>query len=136
AFEVAGSPRVWCDLHEWAPAERSHVTSWRLLVAPYMDWVCRTYLPRVDAATTVNASIARMYADEYGVEPEIVRNAIDHRDDLAPSAVADGVIRLVHSGGAVNGRNIEAIIDAVDLLGDGYTLDLFLVPPRQSDGYW
>lgn len=136
AFEVAGSPQVWCDLHEWAPAERSHVLSWRLLVAPFMDWVCRTHLQAADATTTVNVSIADMYRRAYGVRPEVVRNAIGHRSDLSPSEVPDGRIRLVHSGGAVKGRNIEAIIDAVDKLGDGYSLDLFLVPPRRSDGYW
>ena len=136
AFEVAGSPRIWCDLHEWAPAERTHVLSWRLLVAPFMHWVCEQYLPRVDAATTINVSIADMYADEFGVRPEIVRNARPFVPGLAPSPVIDGLIRLVHSGGAVPGRNIEAIIEAVDLLGDGYTLDLFLIPSRQGDSYW
>jgi hypothetical protein len=45
-------------------------------------------------------------------------------------------IRLVHSGGAVPGRNIEALIDAVDDLGDGYSLDLFLIAARQGDAYW
>ena len=45
-------------------------------------------------------------------------------------------MRLVHSGGAVPGRNIEAIIDAVDELGDGYSLDLYLIPSRQGDSYW
>src|SRR5690606_31109101 len=47
AFRVPGTPKVWCDLHEWAPEERTHVRSWRLLVAPYMRWVCAHYLPRV-----------------------------------------------------------------------------------------
>ncbi|GEK84951.1 glycosyltransferase family 4 protein [Microbacterium aerolatum] len=136
AVLVHGSPRIWCDLHEWAPAERSHVLSWRLLVAPFMNWVCRTYLPEVDAATTVNASIAALYEEQYGVPTEIVRNAIAYLPDLSPSLVAPECIRLVHSGGAVPGRNIEAIIDAVDLLGDGYTLDLYLIPSRQAEQYW
>ncbi|MEV8172863.1 hypothetical protein [Microbacterium sp. NPDC077486] len=133
---VQGSPRVWCDLHEWAPAERSHVLSWRLLIAPFMDWVCREYLPGIAASTTVNESIADLYADRFGVRPEVVRNAIAYRADLSPSPLADDRIRLVHSGGAVPGRNIEAIIDAVDRLGDGYTLDLFLIPSRHADQYW
>lgn len=136
AFEIAGNPKIWCDLHEWAPAERSHVFSWRLLVAPFMDWICRTYLPRTNAVTTVNASIAKMYADAYGVEPRVVRNAISYRPELVPTPLADGRIRLVHSGGAVPGRNIEALIDAVDMLGSGYSLDLYLVASRQGNAYW
>lgn len=136
AFRIGGDPAVWCDLHEWAPEERTHVTSWRLLVKPFMTWVCAEYLPRVDAATTINDSIAQLYAERFGVHPEIVRNAIAYRGDLAPSPVEEGRIRLVHSGGAVEGRNIEAIIDAVDRLDDRFTLDLFLIPGRQSDAYW
>jgi hypothetical protein len=46
------------------------------------------------------------------------------------------VIRLVHSGGAVAGRNIEQLIDAVDMLAGRFTLDLYLVKGRESDGYW
>ncbi|WP_426183981.1 hypothetical protein [Microbacterium sp. TWP3-1-2b2] len=136
AFEVAGSPKIWCDLHEWAPAERTHVLSWRLLVAPFMHWVCAQYLPRVDAATTINNSIAEMYSDQFGVRTEIVRNARPFVPELSPSPAEHGRIRLVHSGGAVPGRNIEAIIDAVDTLGEGYSLDLFLIPSRQGDAYW
>ncbi|MFJ4224652.1 hypothetical protein [Microbacterium sp. NPDC089695] len=136
AFRVHGAPRIWCDLHEWAPEERTHVLSWKLLVSPFMRWVCAEYLPRVDASTTINDSIATMYSDEFGTMPEVVRNAIAYRPDLAPSPRSEGTVRLVHSGGAVPGRNIEAIIDAVDLLGDGYTLDLYLIPSRQGDAYW
>lgn len=136
AFRVPGEPKVWCDLHEWAPEERTHVLSWKLLVSPFMRWVCAEYLPRVDASTTINDSISAMYEESFGDRPEIVRNAIAYRDDLAPVPSTDGVIRLVHSGGAVPGRNIEAIIDAVEILGDGYTLDLYLIPSRQGDTYW
>lgn len=133
---VEGSPRIWCDLHEWAPAERSHVLSWRLLVAPFMDWICRRYLPEIEASSTVNESIADLYEERFGVRPAVVRNAIGYRADLSPSPMVEDRIRLVHSGGAVPGRNIEAIVDAVDQLGDGYTLDLFLIPSRHADHYW
>lgn len=136
SFEVAGSPKIWCDLHEWAPAERTHVLSWRVFVAPFMRWVCATYLPRADASTTINSSIADMYYEQFGVRTAIVRNARPYVPGLSPSPIVDGLTRLVHSGGAVPGRNIEAIIDAVDTLGDGYSLDLFLIPSRQGDAYW
>lgn len=136
AFEVGGSPKIWCDLHEWAPEERTHALSWRVLVSPFMRWVCAEYLPRVDASTTINDSIAAMYTREFDVTPSIVRNAIAYRRDLSPSGSDPEAVRLVHSGGAVPGRNIEAIIEAVELLGDGYTLDLYLIPSREGNSYW
>jgi hypothetical protein len=136
AMRVRGSARVWSDLHEWAPGERIHVRSWKLLVAPFMTWVCRTYLPLVDAATTVNDSIADLYDRAFGVRPEIVRNAIAFQADLAPTELVPNVIRLVHSGGAVPGRNLEELIDAVNLLDGRCTLDLYLVKARDSDAFW
>lgn len=136
AFLVRGNPRIWCDLHEWAPEERTHVLSWRLLVSPFMRWICGRYLPSVDASTTINGSIAELYRHEFGIDSEIVRNAIPFRADIAPSPVSGDRIRLVHSGGAVPGRNIETIIDAVDVLGARFSLDLYLIPSRQGDSYW
>lgn len=136
AVRYRGRARIWCDLHEWAPEERSHVTSWRLLVAPFMAWVCRTYLSAADATTTVNDSIAELYERAFSVRPEVVRNSIAYRPDLSPSENPTGVIRLVHSGGAVPGRNIEQLIDAVDLLDGRFSLDLFLIKAREADAYW
>lgn len=126
AFAVAGSAPVLADLHEWAPEENSTSVPWRVLVKPYMDALCREYLPRAAAATTVSASIAELYRTRYGVLPEVVRNAGPLRD-LVPSAGAPGRVRLVHSGIAVRNRNVEGLIDAVLQLDDRFSLDLYLV---------
>jgi hypothetical protein len=125
-FSVADGAPVMADLHEWAREENSTNIPWRLLVKPYMDWLCREYLPRVSAATTVNRSIANLYLQRYGVLPEIVRNAGPLRD-LLPTPVQPGHVRLVHSGIAIRDRNLESLIDAVARLDDRFTLDLYLV---------
>ncbi|WP_152192638.1 glycosyltransferase family protein [Georgenia satyanarayanai] len=130
---AAGAP-VWADLHEWAPEERSHVTSWRLLVAPLMDHLCRTYLPRCAATTTVAASIADLYAERYGVRPRVMRNAAPWAD-LSPTAVDGPTIRLVHSGGAIPGRSLETMLDVVGELGEGWSLDLYLMPGGDGGRY-
>lgn len=135
AFAVTRGAPVWADMHEWAPEERTHITSWRLLVAPLMDHICREYLPRCAAVTTVGGRIADLYRERYGVAPRLVRNAAPYAD-LEPRALReDGVIRLVHSGGAVPGRNIEAMIDAVQELGPRFTLDVYLVPGGDGGAY-
>lgn len=135
AFAVAHGAPVWADMHEWAPEERTHVTSWRLLVAPLMDHICREYLPHCAAVTTVGQEIARLYQERYGVAPRLVRNAAPYAR-LSPSPTApQGVIRLVHSGGAVPGRRIEAMIDAVASLDERFTLDLYLVPGGDGGAY-
>ncbi len=135
AFAVRGDAPVWADMHEWAPEERTHIRSWRWFVAPLMDHVCKKYLPQAGAVSTVGAGIAKLYNERYGVTPRLVRNAAPFAE-LTPSPMSDnGTIRLVHSGGATFGRNIEAMIEAVKAAGDHITLDLYLVPANDGGAY-
>ena len=134
AHHVAGTSPVWGDMHEWAPEERVHVLSWRLLIKPFMTYVCAKFLPRTRAVTVVNDSIARLYEQEFGCRTATVRNARAF-EELEPSAESPDTIRLVHSGAAVPGRNLEGMIDAVGQLGPGYSLDFYLVPARDGGKY-
>lgn len=134
AFALADGAPVWADMHEWAPEERTHVLSWRLLVAPLMDHLCRVYLPRAAAVTTVGDEIATLYKARYGVEAQVVRNST-FSQALKPSPVQEGKIRLVHSGAAVHGRNIEGMIDVVRQLDDRFSLDLYLVGSAANRSY-
>ncbi len=133
-LRIARGAPVVADMHEWAPEERAHVRSWRLLVKPFMTRQCAKYLPRMAAVTVVNDSIGTLYRDKFGVATHTVRNAGAFRE-LSPGEVRDGHIRLVHSGGAVPGRNIEALIEAVRQLDERFTLDLYLVPARDGGRY-
>lgn len=135
AFEVAQGAPVWGDMHEWAPGERTQILSWRLLVAPFMKHICAKYLPRAGAVTTVNESIARLYDDTFGCSTEVVRNANSFYD-LQPTPVADDKIRLVHSGAAISGRNIENLITATIDAGERFTLDLYLMKGGDGGKYW
>lgn len=134
AHHIAGGTPIWGDLHEWAPEERVQVLSWRLLVAPLMTSVCKRYLPQTDAISVVNDSIAELYERHFSCATETVRNARPFVD-LAPQPLADGPIRLVHSGAAVPGRNLEGMIEAVSLLGADYTLDFYLIEARDNGRY-
>jgi hypothetical protein len=135
AHAVAHGAPIWGDMHEWAPEERTHVLSWRILVAPFMRWVCATYLPKIDAVTTVNGSIARLYDEQFGTHADVVRNAITFQP-LSPSPVLPDRIRLVHSGAAVPGRSLETLIEATLALDERFTLDFYLVKARDGGRYW
>jgi glycosyltransferase involved in cell wall biosynthesis len=126
AFAVAGTAPVLADMHEWAPEERSTIFVWRVLVAPYMLHLCKTYLPRAAAVISVSNGLAGLYTERFGVATEVMRNAADFRD-ATPSPVDPDHIRLVHSGTADAERNIIELIVAVDQLGDRFTLDLYLL---------
>lgn len=134
ADAVAHGAPIWADMHEWAPEERTHVLSWRLLVAPLMDYLCRTYLPRNAAVTAVGGSIAELYRERYGVAARVMRNA-SRWQELAPSPVLEDQVRLVHSGSAVPGRNLELMLDVVKELPARFSLDLYLVPANDGGAY-
>lgn len=126
AFAAAGETPVYVDMHEWAAEERATVLVWRLLVGPYFESLCKKYLPRAAAVTSVSSGLAGLYTERYGVATETVRNAADLRD-LKPTPVDPDVIKLVHSGTADAERNIMELIEAVDVLGDRFSLDLYLL---------
>lgn len=126
AFAAAGSAPVLADMHEWAPEERATVFVWRVLVGPYMQHLCETYLPRTAAVISVSDGLAGLYSERFGVATEVVRNAADYRQ-AEPSPVDADRIRLVHSGTADAERNIMELIEAVERLGERFTLDLYLL---------
>lgn len=134
ALDVAAGAPVWADMHEWAPQERTQDWRWRLLVAPFADALCRRYLPRCAATTTVAGAIARMYSDRYGVPCEVVRNTPGYQE-LEPTPVAGDRVRMVHSGGSVPGRSIETLLEVTAALPERFTLDLYLVPGGDGGRY-
>lgn len=128
-----GAP-VWGDMHEWAPEERVHVLPWRLLIKPFMTYVCAKYLPLASAVSVVNDSIARLYEAQFGVRTSTVRNSRSF-ESLEPSAPDPNAVRLVHSGAAVPGRNLEGMVEAIKILGSDYSLDFYLVEARDGGRY-
>lgn len=128
AARVAGDAPVIFDAHEFSTEEHSDLLWWRTLVAPHAEALLRRYLPRTAAVMTVSQGIGERYAQGYGVQPLIVTNA-PPATDLVPTAT-DVPIRLIHHGGAVAERRLELMVEAMDLLGDGYELDLMLMPSQ------
>ena len=134
AHAVAHGAPIWADMHEWSPEERTHILSWRLLVAPLMVHLCAKYLPISAAVTTVCHSIADLYDSTFGLKTLVVRNSGPRRE-LAPQPLDGDRIRLVHSGVAVHGRQIEIMIDVVKQLDERYSLDFYLMPSGDGGTY-
>lgn len=130
---ASGAP-VWADMHEWAPEERTHILSWRLLVAPFMTHLCSRYLPEATLVTTVSQSIAKLYDAAFGTRAALMRNAGPFRN-LAPSPTQPDRIRLVHSGAAIHGRRLELMLETMALLDRRFSLDLYLMPGGDGGAY-
>lgn len=117
---------VHADIHEYAPKQNEELFMWRLFIAPYVRWMCRTFLPRVDSMTTVGWGIAEEYKRVFGLDAGVVTNAAPYAE-LAPLPVADP-IRLVHSGAALRNRRIDVLVEAALMARTPVTLDLYLMP--------
>jgi hypothetical protein len=126
ALPIASSlgPPVVLDAHEFAPDELADRIWWHTLIAPYVDWQCRRYLPQVAAMTTVGEAIADAYERSYGVHAAIVTNAPPYVD-LRPGSVVEP-IRILHHGIAQRGRGLEEMLRMAEFLDDRFTIDFVL----------
>ena len=119
------------DAHEYAPRQFEDRWRQRVFVLPQVRYLCRHYLPHVDAMCTVSPTFAQTYEREFGIRPFLVYNAPPYYD-LAPRKKAPGeIIHLVHHGGAISSRRLERMIRAMQWLDDRFRLHFYLVPTQR-----
>jgi glycosyltransferase involved in cell wall biosynthesis len=127
ALKLARGCPVLFDAHEFAPLEFEDIFLWRLLLMSYKKYLCKRYVPKAAAMTTVCDGIAEEYRRLYGVRPQVITNATEYAD-CAPSKVLDGRVRMIHHGVALPSRKLEAMFTMMEHLDERYSLDLMLVP--------
>lgn len=118
--------RLIVDAHEYAPREFEDRWTWRLLHQRRVRALCRDYLTRADGLMTVCQGIADAYERDYGVKAQVVTNATAFQE-LSPSPVHDGRIRLIHHGVASPSRHPEEMIRMMRYLDDRFSLDFMLI---------
>jgi glycosyltransferase involved in cell wall biosynthesis len=86
----------------------------------------RTILPKIKTAYTVNESVSRKYAEEYGVEMKVVRNLPllkNEPEQVSGRLFPAGKKILLMQGMGINeGRGYEEAVEAMQLLSDEYLL--------------
>ncbi len=126
ALSLEAKNGVHADLHEYAPREKEELLRWRLFVAPFREWLCRTYLPQCVSITTVGPGIAAEYSKWFGVDVGVVMNSTPPAN--MPTRATGRPIKLVHSGACLRGRGIGVILEAMASSTADLTLDLYLMP--------
>ena len=134
AFEIRGDARLLYDAHEYTLGQYD-TEEWKRDRLPYIKYILGKYLPRVDGMLTVSGGIADEYEKSCGIRPSVITNAGKYRDDLKPTEVLPGRIRIVHHGIAHSSRSIEEMMETVALLDERFTLDFYVVG-KQDDYYW
>lgn len=126
ACRVGGGTKIVFDAHEYAPREFEDLLRWRILYKKFNEYLCETYLKRVDQMSTVCDGISKEYKLQYGVSSRVIHNAPRYQE-LSPSSVRDGQIRMIHHGIAVPSRKLELMVNMMEYLDERFVLDLMLV---------
>jgi hypothetical protein len=125
AIAAANSAKVYFDAHEYHPREFDENLNWRLFHKPFIHYLCKNYIPKAQAFSTVAEGIAEEYMQFIGLKPVVITNATQFRE-LQPSPLNHTFIRLVHHGAAIPGRKLEQMIEMMDLLDERYLLYFML----------
>jgi Glycosyltransferase Family 4 len=132
ALRLARGKPVIFDAHEYAPGEHDNEIFWRLTLGRFNRTFCRRYLPQATSMLTVCKGIADEYAKHYGVRPLVLHNAPAFQD-LTPSPLEEGRIRMIHHGVASSARHLEVMIDMMTYLDERFSLDFMLM--ESEPGY-
>lgn len=131
AFALAGGggedTKILFDAHEYAPQHLEDQWEWRLLVQPIAQDICRKFIPKVDAASTVCQSIAEKYEENFGRKFALITNAPDYAADLSPTPVNADKIRMIYHGVASESRETDKQIEMMKFLDKRYELNLMII---------
>ena len=127
AFKLARSAKILFDAHEYSPAHFDSNRYWRFFFKASNRYICRKYIPRCHAMTTVSSGLARLYRNEFAIEPIVITNAADYCDS-EPSPVNKDKIRILTHGNATPYRRLELMIESMAFVDDRFQFDLMLMP--------
>jgi hypothetical protein len=125
--------KVLFDVHEYAPRQFEDRFIWRFFFQGFNHYLCKTYMKKCAAVTTVSSGLAEEYDREYGIKTEVITNATKYFD-LTPSPVDENNIRLITHGITNPNRRIELMIKTMDMVDSRFHLDLMLMPTHP--GYY
>ncbi|MCO7274287.1 glycosyltransferase [Cellulosimicrobium cellulans] len=121
--------RLHLDLHEYHnPVQRRQTLGARITGSHYR-WV-RGFIGHraFTSRSVVNDPIGRLYVDEFGIEPPVPVRNIPPFVEQGPSPVDPGEIRLLFHGLASWKRGFDAILEAMRVLPEHFTMTFMLMP--------
>jgi hypothetical protein len=123
------------NAHEYYPRQFDGNPWWEKNVRPEMEFLCKTFLGSCDSIMTVSPGIVAEYKRCYGIAPDLVMST-KNLEQLLPSPVDPARIRLIHHGIANPDRQIEQMMDLIDLLEPRFSLDFMLVESPAHRSYY
>jgi hypothetical protein len=124
--------RVIFDAREFYPEQFPNTLLNRLGRLNHVKAICREYLPQCGGVITVSSGISDLYQRAFRVKPTVIRNLSEFHVG-SRKTTTQVPIRLVHHSIANRERKIERMIEAVSRFPEKYSLDLYLMPSKETN---
>lgn len=118
--------KVYFDAHEYHPREFEDILKWQLFHRPYIEFLCKKYIPKASAFSTVCENLAIEYFKYIGIKPFVITNATDYQNINLSESNSDK-IKIIHHTAAIRSRKIELMIETMKFLDNKFEFDLVLV---------
>lgn len=125
-LRLAHQKNIKCvsDLHEYYPGQGG---SNSYLYNKFNTYLCKKYLSLADEHLTVSDGIAQLYYENFGVKVNhIITNATAYYD-LSPTTTNIERVEMVHHGVASRSRNLDSMIQLMDLVDNHFWLHFYLI---------
>lgn len=110
------------NAHEYHPLEFEEIENWTNTIGRYAYSLYEKNLTNVDILVNVCDGIAHECEKSFQKESLVIPN-VAIQSNIQPF-YNTGVVKLIYHGAIMQSRNIEAMIDVMNLLGDHYTLQI------------
>ena len=121
--------KIIFDAREYYPLEMAENQHWLNSKGKLAEHTCRTFMPMADKVLTVSPNLVEKYRELIGVNIHYFPSYPSEELLQVPASktIDAGKIRFIHHGGVIRNRGIERMITLMEILGEGYELDLMLV---------
>lgn len=130
AFNHFKAKKYYIDLHEYSTAEIDDRSFRKFIQKEYLEYLCRKYLSRAFAVTSVNETISDRIGVEFNVKVDTINNAPFY-NALSPSVTSENKIKIIHHGAAMESRKIELMIETAKHLDHRFSMDFMLIPNEE-----
>jgi hypothetical protein len=126
AVKIKKDSKLLYDAHEYYPKEHDNNKMWMFFFHDYMNYLTKKYASKADRMLTIGEAIKREYTRIFTLNPTVVMNMPKY-EEIEIKQNDNKEILMVHHGAALPGRNLELMIEIVNILGNNYYLDFYLV---------
>ena len=112
------------DIRECYPLQRESSLIFRLSEKKIRSDILSLYLNKINFLITVSYGLKKYYKDNYNVDCDVIFS-VPYKSKVNKSHHGEK-IRIVHHGVANSNREIENMIDIINLLPEKFSLDLYL----------